>query len=59
MKGNEKVIKALNKALCDELTAITQYMVQAEICENWGYVRLAGLTKGRGYRRDAPRRAPD
>src|SRR5579862_5306790 len=47
MKGNEKVIKALNKALCDELTAIVQYMVQAEICENWGYGRLAGLTKGR------------
>ena len=47
MKGNEKVIKALNKALCDELTAIVQYMVQAEICENWGYGKLAGLTKGR------------
>jgi bacterioferritin len=24
-----------------------QYMVQAEICENWGYGKLAGLTKGR------------
>lgn len=47
MKGNEKVIKALNKALRDELTAIVQYMVQAEICENWGYGKLAGLTKGR------------
>jgi bacterioferritin len=47
MKGNENVIQALNKALCDELTAIVQYMVQAEICENWGYNRLAGLTKSR------------
>lgn len=47
MKGNEKVIKALNQALCDELTAIVQYMVQAETCENWGYGKLAGLTKGR------------
>jgi bacterioferritin len=47
MKGNDKVIAALNKALCDELTAIAQYMVQAEICENWGYGRLGGLTKGR------------
>src|ERR1700755_2594011 len=47
MKGNEKVIQALNQALCDELTAVVQYMVQAEICENWGYGRLAGLTKGR------------
>lgn len=47
MKGNEKVIERLNKALHDELTAIVQYMVQAEICENWGYGKLAGLTKGR------------
>src|ERR1700733_2299855 len=47
MKGNEKVISLLNKSLHDELTAIVQYMVQAEICENWGYGRLAGLTKGR------------
>jgi bacterioferritin len=47
MKGNEKVIERLNKALHDELTAIVQYMVQAEICENWGYGKLAGATKGR------------
>ena len=47
MKGNEKVIAALNKALHDELTAIVQYMVQAEICENWGYGRLAAATKSR------------
>jgi bacterioferritin len=47
MKGNEKVIASLNKALHDELTAIVQYMVQAEICENWGYERLAGATKAR------------
>jgi bacterioferritin len=47
MKGNAKVIERLNKALCDELTAIVQYMVQAEICENWGYGKLAGATKAR------------
>jgi bacterioferritin len=47
MKGNDEVIALLNKSLHDELTAIVQYMVQAEICENWGYGRLAGLTKGR------------
>lgn len=47
MKGNEKVIERLNKALSDELTAIVQYMVQAEICENWGYGKLAGATKAR------------
>jgi bacterioferritin len=47
MKGNTKVIERLNKALSDELTAIVQYMVQAEICENWGYGKLAGATKAR------------
>jgi len=40
MKGNEKVIKQLNARLADELTAINQYMVHAEMCENWGYGRL-------------------
>jgi bacterioferritin len=47
MRGDEKVIEQLNMALCAELTAIAQYMVQAEICENWGYGRLAGSTKAR------------
>ncbi len=37
MKGNPKVIEALNKALADELTAINQYMVHSEMCDNWGY----------------------
>jgi len=37
MKGNPKVIDALNKALADELTAINQYMVHSEMCDNWGY----------------------
>jgi bacterioferritin len=47
MRGSEKVIKALNDNLSDELTAIVQYMVQSEMCDNWGYKRLAGLTKKR------------
>jgi bacterioferritin len=47
MRGNEKVIEQLNAALSAELTAIAQYMVQAEMCESWGYYRLAGLTKAR------------
>ena len=47
MQGNKKVIARLNRALHDELTAVVQYMVQAEICENWGYGRLAGITKSR------------
>jgi len=40
MKGNEKLIKALNGLLADELTAINQYMVHAEMCEAWGYSKL-------------------
>lgn len=41
MKGNDKVIKSLNSLLADELTAISQYMVQAEMCANWRYKHLA------------------
>ncbi len=37
MKGNEEIIKRLNLRLADELTAINQYMVHAEMCDNWGY----------------------
>jgi bacterioferritin len=40
MKGDTKVIEALNSLLADELTAISQYMVHAGICENWGYGKL-------------------
>ncbi|MCS7337796.1 MAG: bacterioferritin [Verrucomicrobiae bacterium] len=40
MKGNEKVLEALNQLLADELTAINQYMVHAEMCDNWAYEKL-------------------
>jgi bacterioferritin len=40
MKGNDQVIAELNTLLADELTAINQYMVHAEMCENWGYEEL-------------------
>ncbi len=40
MKGNPKVIKKLNDLLADELTAINQYMVHSEMCDNWGYGKL-------------------
>ena len=40
MKGDPKVIEALNSLLADELTAINQYMVHSEMCDNWGYERL-------------------
>ncbi len=47
MKGNPAVIRELNAALSSELSAIAQYMVQAEMCANWGYNRLSGITKKR------------
>jgi bacterioferritin len=37
MKGSQKVIDALNDALADELAAINQYMIHAEMAANWGY----------------------
>jgi bacterioferritin len=40
MKGNAKIIDTLNLLLADELTAISQYMVESEMCANWGYTRL-------------------
>jgi bacterioferritin len=40
MKGNDKVLTTLNSLLADELTAINQYMVHSEMCDNWGYHRL-------------------
>ena len=40
MKGNKELLIALNSLLADELTAINQYMVHSEMCENWGYGKL-------------------
>ena len=34
MKGNAKLIDTLNVLLADELGAINQYIVHAEMCEN-------------------------
>jgi bacterioferritin len=45
MKGNAKVIEQLNRALREELTAINQYFVHAEMCENWGYDKLGKYIK--------------
>jgi bacterioferritin len=47
MKGNEKLLAELNARLSEELGAISQYFVHAEMCENWGYDALASAIKQR------------
>ncbi len=47
MKGNEKLIEQLNVRLAEELTAINQYMVHSEMCENWGYKKLGEMIEKR------------
>jgi len=45
MQRNPKVIASLNEALKEELTAINQYFLHAEMCENWHYHRLGEYIK--------------
>jgi len=40
MKGNKELLAILNSLLADELTVVNQYMVQSEMCANWGYSKL-------------------
>ena len=45
MKGNAKVVDQLNIALREELTAINQYFMHAEMCHKWGYHKLGAFIK--------------
>ena len=45
MKGDPKIIEILNDVLTAELTAINQYFVHGEMCENWGYQRLHDIIR--------------
>jgi bacterioferritin len=45
VRGNEKVLGFLQEVLKAELTAINQYFLHSEMCENWGYERLGKITK--------------
>ena len=45
MKGNPKVVAQLNAALKEELSAVNQYFLHAEMCHKWGYHRLGALIK--------------
>jgi len=45
MESDPKVVEALNGLLMEELTAINQYVLHSEMCENWGYHKLAGVIK--------------
>ncbi len=37
MQGDPKVVEQLNKALREELSAVDQYIVHAEMSHDWGY----------------------
>jgi bacterioferritin len=47
MKGNTQVLETMNHLIADELTAVSQYMVHASMCANWGYDKLHGVIEKR------------
>jgi bacterioferritin len=47
MKGKSEVLEVLAGALTEELGAAVQYILHAEMCDNWGYKPLGAFTKKR------------
>ena len=45
MQGHPEIIAILNQALKEELTAISQYFLHAEMCENWHYDKLGNFIR--------------
>lgn len=45
MKGDKKLIAALNDILTAELTGINQYFIHSKMCANWGFRRLAAFSR--------------
>lgn len=45
MKGNAKIIAALNEILTAELTGINQYFIHSKMCQNWGFRKLADMDR--------------
>lgn len=47
MQGKSKVVAVLNEGLKEELTAINEYFLHSEMCENWHYAQLGEYFKKR------------
>ena len=45
MKGDDKIIEYLNKALTNELTAINQYWLHYRVLADWGVGKLAAYER--------------
>jgi bacterioferritin len=47
MKGKPEVLEVLAGVLTEELGAVVQYILHAEMCDNWGYKSLGSFTQKR------------
>jgi bacterioferritin len=45
MKAKSEVLDVLSRMLEEELLALNQYMLHAEMQENWGYLRLSKVVR--------------